>query len=210
MRTADARADARARGVFLRLQRRRSPRAAVRRAGRRVDGLTIFKEDTRYACACPFEGVDVVMDPVGGDIFDLSLKCLAPEGRLLVVGAYRGAARRDVQWDHTDEHPLRDARGYEEPDAHEPPPDDELGPLLGGGDEDKPRRLADVIQTACTEQGCSTPFARTGTPAANSRSRIAASSGQSSAARVSVQASSGIVPAPTAVTTRPRRLASMR
>ena len=31
-------------------------------------------------------GVDVVMDPVGGDIFDLSLKCLATEGRLLVVG----------------------------------------------------------------------------------------------------------------------------
>jgi len=31
-------------------------------------------------------GVDVVLDPVGGDIFDLSLKCLAPEGRLLVVG----------------------------------------------------------------------------------------------------------------------------
>lgn len=31
-------------------------------------------------------GVDVVMDPVGGDIFDRSLKCLAPEGRLLVVG----------------------------------------------------------------------------------------------------------------------------
>ena len=31
-------------------------------------------------------GADVVMDPVGGDVFDLSLKCLAPEGRLLVVG----------------------------------------------------------------------------------------------------------------------------
>ncbi len=31
-------------------------------------------------------GADVVMDPVGGDIFDQSLKCLAPEGRLLVVG----------------------------------------------------------------------------------------------------------------------------
>ena len=45
----------------------------------------------------------------------------------MVVGAYRGAARRDVKWDHTDEHPLRDARGYDEPDAHEPPPDDELG-----------------------------------------------------------------------------------
>jgi NADPH:quinone reductase len=31
-------------------------------------------------------GVDVVMDPVGGDVFDRSLKCLAPEGRVLVVG----------------------------------------------------------------------------------------------------------------------------
>ncbi len=34
-------------------------------------------------------------------------------------------------------------------------------PLLGGGDQDKPRHLADMIQTACTEQGCSTPFVRT-------------------------------------------------
>ena len=42
----------------------------------------------------------------------------------MVVAAYRGA--RDVKWDHTDEHPLRDARGYEV-DAHEPPTDDELG-----------------------------------------------------------------------------------
>jgi Pup amidohydrolase len=43
----------------------------------------------------------------------------------MVVGAYRAAG--DVKWDHTDEHPLRDARGYEVPDAHEPPTDDELG-----------------------------------------------------------------------------------
>ncbi|MFL5349455.1 MAG: NADPH:quinone oxidoreductase family protein [Hyalangium sp.] len=35
-------------------------------------------------------GADVVMDPVGGDIFDRSLKCLAPEGRLLVVGFTSG------------------------------------------------------------------------------------------------------------------------
>ena len=42
----------------------------------------------------------------------------------MVVSAYRGP--RDVRWDHTDEHPLRDARGYEV-DAHEPPADDELG-----------------------------------------------------------------------------------
>ena len=31
-------------------------------------------------------GADVIYDPVGGDIFDLSTRCIAPEGRLLVVG----------------------------------------------------------------------------------------------------------------------------
>ena len=41
---------------------------------------------SRVKDATKGRGVDVVMDPVGGDIFDLSLKCLAPEGRLLVVG----------------------------------------------------------------------------------------------------------------------------
>jgi NADPH:quinone reductase len=35
-------------------------------------------------------GVDVVYDPVGGDVFDLSLKCIAPEGRLLVIGFASG------------------------------------------------------------------------------------------------------------------------
>jgi Pup amidohydrolase len=45
----------------------------------------------------------------------------------LVVGAYRAAGRREVRWDHSDEHPLRDARGFEVPDPHEPVTDDELG-----------------------------------------------------------------------------------
>jgi Pup amidohydrolase len=45
----------------------------------------------------------------------------------LVVGAYRAAGRGEVRWDHSDEHPLRDARGYEVPDPHEPLADDELG-----------------------------------------------------------------------------------
>jgi Pup amidohydrolase len=45
----------------------------------------------------------------------------------LVVGAYRAAGRREVRWDHSDEHPLRDARGFEVPDPHEPVADDELG-----------------------------------------------------------------------------------
>jgi NADPH2:quinone reductase len=35
-------------------------------------------------------GVDVVLDPVGGDRFTDSLRCLAPEGRLLVVGFTAG------------------------------------------------------------------------------------------------------------------------
>lgn len=35
-------------------------------------------------------GADVIYDPVGGDIFDLSTRCLAPEGRLLVVGFASG------------------------------------------------------------------------------------------------------------------------
>jgi NADPH2:quinone reductase len=35
-------------------------------------------------------GVDVVFDPVGGDVFELSTKCMAPGGRLLVVGFASG------------------------------------------------------------------------------------------------------------------------
>lgn len=35
-------------------------------------------------------GADVVVDPVGGERFALSLKCLAPEGRLLVIGFASG------------------------------------------------------------------------------------------------------------------------
>jgi NADPH2:quinone reductase len=31
-------------------------------------------------------GADIIYDPVGGAIFDLSTRCIAPEGRLLVVG----------------------------------------------------------------------------------------------------------------------------
>jgi NADPH2:quinone reductase len=31
-------------------------------------------------------GADIVYDPVGGDVFDLSTKCIALEGRLLVIG----------------------------------------------------------------------------------------------------------------------------
>lgn len=35
-------------------------------------------------------GADVIVDPVGGDRFEQSLRCLAPEGRLVVVGFTEG------------------------------------------------------------------------------------------------------------------------
>lgn len=35
-------------------------------------------------------GSDAVFDPVGGDAFDLSLKCMAPEGRIAIVGFASG------------------------------------------------------------------------------------------------------------------------
>jgi len=36
------------------------------------------------------KGADVIYDPVGGDIFDKSLKCIAWNGRLLVIGFASG------------------------------------------------------------------------------------------------------------------------
>jgi len=45
----------------------------------------------------------------------------------MVVGAYQAVDNHTIRWDHTDEHPLRDARGYDEPAPHEPPTDEELG-----------------------------------------------------------------------------------
>ncbi len=35
-------------------------------------------------------GADVIYDPVGGEVFDLSTKCIAPDGRLLVIGFASG------------------------------------------------------------------------------------------------------------------------
>lgn len=36
------------------------------------------------------KGADVIYDPVGGDVFDLSTKCITPDGRLLVIGFASG------------------------------------------------------------------------------------------------------------------------
>lgn len=47
---------------------------------RSEDWLTRVKELTNG------QGADVIYDPVGGDTFDLSTKCIAFEGRILVIG----------------------------------------------------------------------------------------------------------------------------
>jgi NADPH2:quinone reductase len=36
------------------------------------------------------QGADTIYDPVGGDIFDLSTKCIAAEGRILIIGFAAG------------------------------------------------------------------------------------------------------------------------
>jgi NADPH2:quinone reductase len=51
---------------------------------RTEDFVAVVKEATGG------RGVDVVFDPVGGDVFDRSLRCIAWEGRLLVVGFTSG------------------------------------------------------------------------------------------------------------------------
>ena len=35
-------------------------------------------------------GADVIYDPVGGEAFDVSLRCVAPEGRLIPMGFASG------------------------------------------------------------------------------------------------------------------------
>ena len=39
-------------------------------------------------------GADVIYDPVGGDVFDASLRCIAFEGRILVIGFAGGRVQQ--------------------------------------------------------------------------------------------------------------------
>ncbi len=45
----------------------------------------------------------------------------------LVVNAYSADGRNRARWDYEDEDPTRDARGYSQPGAHEPAPEDDIG-----------------------------------------------------------------------------------
>jgi NADPH2:quinone reductase len=51
---------------------------------RSEDFVAVVKDETDG------RGADVIFDPVGGDVFDRSLRCVAWEGRLLVVGFTSG------------------------------------------------------------------------------------------------------------------------
>ncbi|MFN2581650.1 MAG: NADPH:quinone oxidoreductase family protein [Candidatus Dormibacteria bacterium] len=53
-----------------------------------VDTRTKWSEELR--ARTDGRGADIIVDPVGGDRFDESLRCLAPEGRLVVVGFTEG------------------------------------------------------------------------------------------------------------------------
>ena len=49
-------------------------------------------------------GADVIFDPVGGDVFDELMRCVAPFGRILIVGftgGRPGLARRTTCWSRT-------------------------------------------------------------------------------------------------------------
>jgi NADPH2:quinone reductase len=57
----------------------------------RTDLISDLHDGLRQALSDEgFDGVDVVADVVGGDVFDASLRVLRPEGRMLVVGFTSG------------------------------------------------------------------------------------------------------------------------
>jgi NADPH2:quinone reductase len=58
---------------------------------RRAGADDVVLADGFLAAVKELGGADVVMDPVGGDRFTDSLRCLRPEGQLLVVGFTGGA-----------------------------------------------------------------------------------------------------------------------
>ena len=58
-----------------------------------ADHLINYREEdvkARVRAVTAGRGVDVVYDPVGGEVFETSLRCTAPEGRLLVIGFASG------------------------------------------------------------------------------------------------------------------------
>jgi len=61
---------------------------ALQAGAHHVVGSQTFRDEVAELTSG--RGVDIVVDPVGGDRFTDSLRCLSPEGRLLVVGFTAG------------------------------------------------------------------------------------------------------------------------
>jgi NADPH2:quinone reductase len=53
-----------------------------------IDYSSGFREEIRSLT--DGRGADVIFDPVGGDVFDESMRCIAPFGRVLIVGFTSG------------------------------------------------------------------------------------------------------------------------
>lgn len=53
-----------------------------------IDYTTGFREEVK--ALTDGRGADVIYDPVGGDVFDESMRCIAPFGRILLVGFTSG------------------------------------------------------------------------------------------------------------------------
>jgi NADPH2:quinone reductase len=53
-------------------------------------GYENFREEVKRLTGG--RGADVIYDPVGGDVFDESMRCIAPFGRILIVGFTSGRA----------------------------------------------------------------------------------------------------------------------
>lgn len=53
-----------------------------------IDYTAGFREEVKALTAG--RGADVIYDPVGGDVFDESMRCIAPFGRILIVGFTSG------------------------------------------------------------------------------------------------------------------------
>ena len=62
-----------------------------------IDYSDGFREDVK--ALTDGRGADVIFDPVGGDIFDESMRCIAPFGRVLIVG-FTGGRPAEAKTNH--------------------------------------------------------------------------------------------------------------
>lgn len=53
---------------------------------------TVYGHDDWFDAVRAAGGADLIVDPVGGEVFDKSVRCLAPEGRLVTVGFASGTS----------------------------------------------------------------------------------------------------------------------